>query len=160
MDAYTEGEYYILDVLHYCSIFLEKKLLPAACARVVQKRCGIVYCMYMTTLRTMICAVAGCIGASVLTGCGGSESTSPAAVPADTSASDTMTPAAVEIQRNDRLAVDPAKCIGCGKCTRTAPQNFSMDTATRKAVVISTEVTSPAAVDRAVQGCPARAIIQ
>lgn len=127
---------------------------------VVEKRRVMIYCAYMKTIRTILCAVAGCVGAGVLAGCGGSDPTPSATVQADTPTPDTTAPVAVEAQRNDRLAIDATKCVGCGKCARTAPQNFSMDTVTRKAVVISTDVTSPTTVDRAVQGCPVHAITQ
>lgn len=66
----------------------------------------------------------------------------------------------VEIIKNDNLAIDAQKCIGCGKCARTASKNFVMNSESRKAEVVSHEITSQAAIDRAVSSCPTKAIIQ
>jgi len=66
----------------------------------------------------------------------------------------------LNIVKNENLAVNQNKCIGCGKCARTAPDNFEMDATTHKAKVKSMEITNQAAVDQAVKNCPAGAITQ
>jgi DMSO/TMAO reductase YedYZ heme-binding membrane subunit/ferredoxin len=55
------------------------------------------------------------------------------------------------------LSVDP-NCIGCGKCIRVAPSNFSWSNTERKAVVSSQKNLDSAAVERAIQICPVGAI--
>lgn len=53
------------------------------------------------------------------------------------------------------LAIDH-KCVGCGHCVRTAPNNFSMSW--NKATVISQENLSDASVSSAISRCPVSAI--
>ena len=55
-----------------------------------------------------------------------------------------------------KLIVDGNKCIGCGKCARTASASFSMENGT--AMVISQDGLDSVAVDGAIKGCPVRAI--
>lgn len=62
-------------------------------------------------------------------------------------------------QKEAGLVVLPEKCIGCGKCVRIAPENFSFDYATRKAKVISQEGRGDLEVKRAIERCPADAIV-
>jgi ferredoxin len=99
----------------------------------------------------------GCMSIGVLSGCG-----SKAVDTQEHGTNTTIAPSdnAMEIVKNDALAVDQKKCIGCGKCVRTASANFAMDQNTRKATVISQEVTSQATVSRAVEMCPTKAITQ
>ncbi|MDY0302983.1 MAG: ferredoxin [Candidatus Moranbacteria bacterium] len=66
----------------------------------------------------------------------------------------------INIIKNDKLAIDQNRCIGCGKCARVAPDNFEMNTETRKAQVKSTEIINQAEVTRAMEGCPVSAISQ
>ncbi len=57
-----------------------------------------------------------------------------------------------------KLAVDPQRCRGCGRCVRLAPDNFQMSLTTRKAQVISQENLGGAEVQEAISSCPASAI--
>ncbi|MEF3692379.1 MAG: ferredoxin [Candidatus Moraniibacteriota bacterium] len=68
--------------------------------------------------------------------------------------------AEINIVKNDKLAIDQNKCIGCGKCVRVAPDNFEMSPQVRKAQVKSTEIINQAEVTRAVESCPVGAITQ
>jgi ferredoxin len=61
-----------------------------------------------------------------------------------------------EIANTKVLSVDGNKCIGCGKCARTAASNFEMEKG--KAVVISQENIDSSNVTKAVRGCPGQAI--
>ncbi len=56
------------------------------------------------------------------------------------------------------ITVDEARCIGCGKCPRFAPENFAMDPLTGKAIVISQDNASDTDVQRAKSACPTNAI--
>lgn len=67
---------------------------------------------------------------------------------------------ATEIIKNDSLAVDVQKCIGCGKCARLASSNFALNSTTHKAEVISQEIISQTSITKAVNGCPTHAITQ
>lgn len=66
----------------------------------------------------------------------------------------------INIIKNDKLAVDQNKCIGCGKCARIAPANFEMNAQTRKAQIKSNEITNQSLVDRAIASCAPKAISQ
>lgn len=59
---------------------------------------------------------------------------------------------------DEKLVIDSHKCIGCGKCTVVAPNNFKMNFNTRLAEVISQNNIAGAEVSRAIKICPARAI--
>lgn len=65
----------------------------------------------------------------------------------------------INIVKNDKLAVDQNKCVGCGKCAKIAPANFEMNSS-RKAQVKSNELTNQGLVSRAVSNCPVGAINQ
>jgi ferredoxin len=65
----------------------------------------------------------------------------------------------INIIKNDKLAVDQNKCVGCGKCARIASANFEM-TQSHKAQVKSTEITNQKLIDNAVAVCPTKAITQ
>lgn len=106
--------------------------------------------------RLMMTVLCGCASTTVFTGCGATTDT----INDTTSQQDTLTDNAMEIVKNDALAVDPKKCIGCGKCTRVASANFAMDPETRKAKVISQEVVAQATISQAVSVCPTHAITQ
>ena len=68
--------------------------------------------------------------------------------------------AEVIIVKNDNLAIDQNKCVGCGKCVRIAPANFEMNAETRKAQVESNEIVNQALVNKAVTSCHPGAISQ
>ncbi len=72
----------------------------------------------------------------------------------------TNSDASINIMKNTNLAVDPVKCIGCGKCARIANKNFQMQMDTHKATVISQEIASQNAISQAVRACPTHAITQ
>lgn len=59
----------------------------------------------------------------------------------------------------EQLKVSSA-CVGCGRCVTTDPEHFAFDSNTRQAEVISEENLDSADLDRAIQNCPARAIIR
>lgn len=99
----------------------------------------------------------GCVSIGVLSGCGSKAMDTQERI---TDTTITSSDNAMEIVKNDALAVDQKKCIGCGKCARVASANFAMDQDIHKAKVISQEVTSQAVVSRAVEMCPAKAITQ
>lgn len=99
----------------------------------------------------------GCIATQALSGCADTATSDQAATQSVSTQTDNT---AVEINKNDNLAINAQKCIGCGKCARVASQNFVMNDQTHKAEVISHEVTSQTVVDRAVSGCPTKAITQ
>lgn len=50
------------------------------------------------------------------------------------------------------------KCIWCGHCVRFAPSNFSFNSSTHKAEVISQENLDSSWVQQAINRCHARAI--
>lgn len=106
--------------------------------------------------KRIIAALFGCASLSTFVGCG---NTNEDGISKENVSSDQLTDSATEIIKNDNLAVDPQKCIGCGKCSRLAPQNFAMNS-DRKAQVISQEITSQASVAKAINVCPTRAISQ
>ena len=106
--------------------------------------------------KKIIAGMAGLISLGFLTGCGKSQVGSDAVVQ---NVSDEKTDE-LNIVKNDKLAIDQDKCIGCGKCARVAPDNFEMNTEIRKAQVKSTEIINQAEVTRAVEGCPVVAISQ
>ncbi|HPN67454.1 MAG TPA: ferredoxin [bacterium] len=54
------------------------------------------------------------------------------------------------------LAISGNKCLGCGKCARTAASNFAMNGG--KAVVVSQENIDSSSVSRAINNCPGKAI--
>ena len=58
--------------------------------------------------------------------------------------------------REGVIAVDPHRCVGCGRCARVAAANFVMDGVTRKAVVISQKDSET--VETAINICPVTAI--
>lgn len=99
----------------------------------------------------------GCIAVQALSGCADATTNEQTTT---RSVSKQVDDVVVEISKNDNLAIDAKKCIGCGKCARTAPKNFVMNNDTRKAEVISHEIASQTVVDRALSNCPTKAIIQ
>lgn len=56
------------------------------------------------------------------------------------------------------LVIDGLKCIGCGRCAKTAPTNFKMNDSSRKAVVISSLNVNSPEVKLAISNCPVAAI--
>jgi ferredoxin len=58
----------------------------------------------------------------------------------------------------DKPYVDAAKCIGCNKCVRVAPDAFAMDAKTGKAYV--KPGASAASVTRGEKACPVDAVKQ
>lgn len=54
------------------------------------------------------------------------------------------------------LSIDSPRCIGCGRCAKIAPENFSMQG--RKAVVSSQEIGSEGTVENAIKNCPVNVI--
>ncbi len=99
----------------------------------------------------------GCVAIQALSGCADATTNEKVVTQSVSTQADD---AVVEISKNDNLAIDAKKCIGCGKCARTAPKNFVMNNDTRKAEVSSHEIASQTAIDRAVSNCPTKAIIQ
>ena len=59
----------------------------------------------------------------------------------------------------NQLKVSSA-CIGCGRCASTDPEHFAFDSSARQVEVISEENLDSADLNRAIQNCPARAIIR
>ena len=113
--------------------------------------------MKMNQRRGLVGFFVGCMSIGTLSGCGSKVvDTQEHGIDTTIAPSDN----AMEIVKNDALAVDQKKCIGCGKCVRVASANFAMDQNARKATVISQEVTSQATVSRAVEICPTKAITQ
>lgn len=51
-----------------------------------------------------------------------------------------------------------SKCIWCGHCVRFSSTNFSMNSSTHKAEVISQENITSVAVEKAIERCPVSAI--
>jgi ferredoxin len=94
----------------------------------------------------------------MLSGCTGSATTNDQNLTTQSTA--TSSDAAVEVIKNDKLAINAQKCIGCGKCARTASNNFVMNSSTHKAEVISQEIASQTVITRSVDGCPTHAITQ
>lgn len=106
--------------------------------------------------KKVVLAMLSCASVGSFVGCGsGEEVVDSSANTSDHSDVDSV----VEIVKNDNLAVDPNKCVGCGKCPRIASANFAMNE-NRKAEVISQEITSQAKIDRAIDACPVSAITQ
>jgi ferredoxin len=66
----------------------------------------------------------------------------------------------VNVVKNDNLAIEQNKCVGCGKCARIAPANFEMNAETRKAQVKSNEIANQVLVNKAVASCHPEAISQ
>ena len=61
------------------------------------------------------------------------------------------------IQENvEQISIAGNKCIGCGKCVRTAGENFSLSNG--KAIVISQDNIDSNEVLKAVNNCPVKAI--
>lgn len=89
----------------------------------------------------------------ILTGC------SNQAAQVDEKQSDGETPSETigEVQET-YLAVDPDKCIGCGKCINVDPAHFLMDTDTRKSTVISQSDLGSSTLANAIDRCPTDAI--
>ena len=102
-------------------------------------------------------AVFGCASMGALAGCGSTNEVVEKS--SDVATNNNDVDSAVEIVKNEKLAVDQNKCVGCGKCPRIASANFAMNDE-REAEVISQEITSQANVDRAVNACPVNAITQ
>jgi ferredoxin len=105
----------------------------------------------------LISFLLGCIAAQALSGCADTTTKEQTVTRSVSTQTDDT---AVEISKNDNLAIDAQKCIGCGKCVRTASSNFAISGETHKAEVISNEITSQTAIDRAVNSCPVKAITQ
>lgn len=106
--------------------------------------------------KRIFCGLLGVFSLGFLAGCGDNQVESDVV---GQSISDEKTDE-LNIVKNDKLAIDQNKCIGCGKCVRVAPNNFEMNTETRKAQVKSTEIINQAEVTRAMEGCPVSAISQ
>lgn len=106
--------------------------------------------------KNILAGLVGLFSLSFLAGCGNSETSTENIVTNDI---DDKTDE-INIVKNDKLAVDQNKCIGCGKCARIAPANFEMNKETRKAQVKSNEISNQNLVDRAVASCSPKAISQ
>ncbi len=111
----------------------------------------------MTSKKKVLALLTGCCAVGAFSGCGADNTATTVDTVTQTTTSDDSD-SAVEIVKNDNLAVDPQKCIGCGKCARIASDNFEMNRSTHKAEVISQEITSQASVSQAAQACPTSAI--
>lgn len=111
----------------------------------------------MKKKKSIIAILCSCIVAPIVSGCGASTDDQTTSTGTTNVSSDD---AAVEIMKNENLAINTQKCVGCGKCARMVPQNFAMNTDSHKAEVISQEITSRALVARAVENCPTHAITQ
>lgn len=55
------------------------------------------------------------------------------------------------------LKVDQKKCVGCGRCVKTASSNFAMSSS-KKSIVISQENLNSDSVQKAIEKCPVGAI--
>lgn len=108
--------------------------------------------------KKIIMAVLSCASMSSFMGCSSGENTTEDGDTEKTISKEGAS-SVMEIVKNENLAIDPNRCIGCGKCPRIASANFAMNK-NRKAEVISQEVTSRVNVDRAVSVCPTNAISQ
>lgn len=109
-------------------------------------------------IKKILCGFLGLLSIGLLAGCGNNEDSSKnSSLSVDDNASQT---GEINIVKNDNLAVDQNKCVGCGKCARIAPANFEMNTATRKAQIKSSEISNQVAIDRANGACHVGAISQ
>ena len=63
-----------------------------------------------------------------------------------------------EEEKNGDLTIDSACCIGCGLCTKIAPDNFRMES--KKAVILQSVCNESQRIQvlEAMEKCPARAI--
>lgn len=57
-----------------------------------------------------------------------------------------------------KLSIIENRCRGCGKCVRIDPAHFEMNSATRKAMVISSVNLDSVALVQAINSCQDRAI--
>ena len=64
------------------------------------------------------------------------------------------------ISLDKNLHIISEKCIGCGKCVRISPENFSLDRDSRKAEVVSQEEQGENFVQQAIDRCPVGAIVK
>jgi len=72
--------------------------------------------------------------------------------------SDKNAPDTVSQTQETYLAVDPNKCIGCGRCVQTDSAHFIIDSGTRKSTVISQSDLGSDKLASAISGCPVDAI--
>lgn len=107
-------------------------------------------------IKKMLCGFLGLISVGLLSGCDDSNVSINTTVDSDTSNQSDE----INIVKNDNLAIDQNKCVGCGKCARMASSNFEMNSVTHKAQVKSKEIANQVAVDRAIAVCHPRAITQ
>lgn len=66
--------------------------------------------------------------------------------------------AARQIIADKNLSINEYRCTGCGKCARIDSEHFSMDSAGRKAVVVSTDNLSSHNLTLAISICRDQAI--
>ena len=101
-------------------------------------------------------------GISILLGCS-SQKIPPSIAPKSVNKTDSQksinaSDANTDLSQKDSLkkdlTVDPHRCIGCGKCTQIAPENFQMNA--RKAIVVSNKKTNY--LTQAIDICPVDAI--
>lgn len=109
-------------------------------------------------IKKILCGFLGLISMGLLSGC--SDNSFFTKNSTSTNNSDNTQTGEINIIKNDKLAVDQSKCVGCGKCVRIAPANLEMNSTTHKAQVKSNEISNQANVDRAVSACHVNAISQ
>lgn len=107
--------------------------------------------------KNILASLIGLLSVSFLFGCG--DNNSATNVGTTTGGADNLTDE-INIVKNDKLAVDQNKCIGCGRCARVAPDNFEMNSQIRKAQIKSSEIKNQKSVDSAIMGCAPKAITQ
>lgn len=79
----------------------------------------------------------------------------PSVVPA---AAAPHTAGAAQIAASGKPSVIAARCVGCGKCVRTAPKTFAVDAKTERAYVKNPTGDTAAAIAKAAKVCPTHAI--
>lgn len=107
--------------------------------------------------RTLMYGLLSLFSVGFLTGCGNNDVASVNNVVDDAKNTDAN---AINVIKNDRLAINVYKCVGCGKCARIAPANFEINKETHKAQVKSNEISNQSSIDRAVASCHPQAINQ
>lgn len=108
--------------------------------------------------RTLVSGLLSLFSVGFLTGCGNNNAVSVSDAANNTDSADNEDE--LSIIKNDRLAVNEDKCVGCGKCARIAPDNFEMNEGTDKAQVKSNEINNQSLIDKAVSSCHPQAISQ
>jgi len=107
--------------------------------------------------KNILASLIGLMSVSFLFGCGNDNSANNVGTTSNNANDSTDE---INIVKNDKLAVDQNKCVGCGKCARIAPDNFEMNSQIRKAQVKSPEIKNQKAIDNAIMGCAPKAITQ